>query len=113
VGPAPSAIWRGRVLMRCGPAYGLDGRLSAGSAPQNRVVIDGLAEMPTRWPGCAALLGDTAGTSIDLAMSSAQPFSACLEASSGLVGVRLVQAFAGRASGRTQLISSEGLGRGG
>lgn len=34
VGPAPSAIWRGRVLMRCGPAYGLDGRLSAGSAPR-------------------------------------------------------------------------------
>ena len=26
VGSAPSAIWRGRVLMRCGPAYGLDGR---------------------------------------------------------------------------------------
>ena len=113
VGPAPSAIWRGRVLMRCGPAYGLDGRLSVGSAPQNRVVIDGLAEGPSRWSGCAALMGDTAGTSIDLAMSSAQPFSACLEASSGLVGVRLVQAFAGRASGRTQLISSEGLGRGG
>ncbi|MFM8968101.1 MAG: prepilin-type cleavage/methylation domain-containing protein [Vulcanococcus sp.] len=44
VGPAPSAIWRGRVLMRCGPAYGLDGRLSVGGAPQNRVVIDGLAE---------------------------------------------------------------------
>ena len=113
VGPAPSAIWRGRVLMRCGPAYGLDGRLSVGGVAQNRVVIDGLAEMPTRWSGCAALLGDTPGTSIDLAMSSVQPFSACLEASSGLVGVRLVQAFAGRASGRTQLISSEGLGSGG
>jgi len=73
------------------------------------VVINGLAEVPPRWAGCAALLGDTAGTSIDLAMSSAQPFSACLEASSGLVALRLVQEFAGRGPGRPQLITSEAL----
>ena len=42
VGDAPSAIWRGQVLMRCGPAYGLEGALSAGTAAQNRVVMDGL-----------------------------------------------------------------------
>ncbi|MFN9645747.1 MAG: prepilin-type cleavage/methylation domain-containing protein [Cyanobacteriota bacterium] len=42
VGTAPSRIWRGQVLMRCGPAYGLSGDLSGGAA-QNRVVIDGLA----------------------------------------------------------------------
>lgn len=41
IGSAPSAIWRGRVLMRCGPAFGLDGEPSAG-AVQNRVVIDAL-----------------------------------------------------------------------
>ncbi len=41
IGTAPSAIWRGRVLMRCGPAFGLDGEPSAGAA-QNRVVIDAL-----------------------------------------------------------------------
>lgn len=41
LGAAPSPIWRGRVLMRCGPAYGLAGELSAGAA-QNRVVLDGL-----------------------------------------------------------------------
>lgn len=41
VGAAPSAIWRGQVLMRCGPAFGLDGEPSTGS-PQNRVVLDGL-----------------------------------------------------------------------
>ena len=110
VGSAPSAIWRGRVLMRCGPAYGLDGRLSVGGAPQNRVVIDGLAEAPPRWAGCAALLN---GTTVDLATSSVQPFSACLDDSSGLVGVRIVQAFAGRAPGATQLISREGLVSGG
>ena len=42
VGSAPSAIWRGRVLMRCGPAFGLYGEPSAGAA-QNRVLLDGLA----------------------------------------------------------------------
>ena len=41
-GRAPSAIWRGQVLMRCGPAHGLDGALSAGRTTPNRVVIDGL-----------------------------------------------------------------------
>ena len=109
VGPAPSPIWRGRVLMRCGPSYGLDGQLSEGAAPQNRVVIDGLAEAPPRWSGCAALLGGTAGNSIDLAMSSQQPFSACLDGSSGLVALRLVQEFAGRAPSRPLLITSEVL----
>ena len=41
-GRAPSAIWRGQVLMRCGPAHGLDGALNAGGSTPNRVVIDGL-----------------------------------------------------------------------
>jgi prepilin-type N-terminal cleavage/methylation domain-containing protein len=41
IGQPPSRIWRGWVLMRCGPAYGLSGELSEGAA-QNRVVIDGL-----------------------------------------------------------------------
>ena len=42
VGAAPSAIWRGQVLMRCGPAYGLDGVIRSGGRAQNRVLIDGL-----------------------------------------------------------------------
>ena len=41
-GRAPSAIWRAQVLMRCGPAHGLDGALNAGGSTPNRVVIDGL-----------------------------------------------------------------------
>lgn len=41
VGAAPSRIWRGTVLMRCGPAYDLSGGLSEGQA-LNRVVLDGL-----------------------------------------------------------------------
>ena len=40
-GAAPSPIWRGPVLMRCGPAFTLDGRPSSG-AYQNRVVLDGV-----------------------------------------------------------------------
>ena len=42
VGAAPSAIWRGQVLMRCGPAYGLDGAIRPDGKAQNRVLIDGL-----------------------------------------------------------------------
>jgi len=41
LGLPPSPIWRGRVLMRCGPAFGLDGEPSRG-ASQNRVVIEAL-----------------------------------------------------------------------
>ena len=44
VGAAPSPIWRGQVLMRCGPAYGLDGRMDLTSTFQNRVLLDGLPE---------------------------------------------------------------------
>ena len=42
VGAAPSPIWRGQVLMRCGPAYGLNGVIRAGGRAQNRVLLDGL-----------------------------------------------------------------------
>ena len=42
VGTAPSTIWRGHVLMRCGPAYGLDGQMDLGSTAQNRVLLDAL-----------------------------------------------------------------------
>ena len=42
VGSAPAAIWRGQVLMRCGPAYGLDGVPNLRGAFQNRVLLDAL-----------------------------------------------------------------------
>lgn len=45
IGTAPSGIWRGKVLMRCGRAYGLAGELGTGAA-QNRVVLDGMAPAP-------------------------------------------------------------------
>ena len=43
VGAAPAPIWRGQVLMRCGPAYDQAGVLSEG-AVQNRVLLDALVE---------------------------------------------------------------------
>jgi prepilin-type N-terminal cleavage/methylation domain-containing protein len=42
LGLAPSAIWRGDVLMRCGPAFDLQGGIRSGSRYQNRVVLDGV-----------------------------------------------------------------------
>ncbi len=56
-GPAPSAIWHGAVLMRCGPAYGLAGELSGGQ-PQNRVLLDGL---PADAGGLALIPGGSPG----------------------------------------------------
>ena len=44
VGRAPSAIWSGSVLMRCGPAFDLNGRPNHAAAYQNRVVIDAVEE---------------------------------------------------------------------
>jgi hypothetical protein len=93
VGAPPSGIWRDQVLMRCGPAYGLDGSLSQGKA-QNRVVVDGLAGQATAWRGCALLLGPLGLTPVDLAGSSKLAFSACLDPASGLVALRLQQAVA-------------------
>jgi len=102
VGRAPSGIWRGRVLMRCGPAFGLDGGLSAGSQPLNRVVIDGLVSESAPWRGCSSLLGSSSADAVDLGGSALQPFSACLDPASGLIGLRLLQSPGGTGS-RNQL----------
>lgn len=101
VGAAPSGIWRGRVLMRCGPAFGEYGQASAG-AFQSRVVLDGLAADATPWQGCGGL-----EAAHELNGSAALPFSACLESGTRIVAVRLQQSFV--ASGRTQRISSEAV----
>ena len=59
LGSPPSAIWRGQVLMRCGPAYGLDGQIKAGTPPQNRVVLDGLVPSSQAWSGCSLPKAET------------------------------------------------------
>ena len=53
LGSPPSAIWHGQVLMRCGPAFGLDGQIKAASTPQNRVVLDGLTPLSGAGTGCS------------------------------------------------------------
>lgn len=92
LGTPPSAIWKGVVLMRCGPAYGLHGSLAAGGKALNRVLIDGLEETPPPWQGCASLLGPAAAGAIDLNGSSALAFSACMDPHGALIGLRLAQA---------------------
>ena len=50
LGLAPSAIWRGDVLMRCGPAFDLHGGIRNGSRYQNRVVLDGVERFELHQP---------------------------------------------------------------
>ena len=50
LGSAPSAIWRGDVLMRCGPAFDLQGGIRNGSRYQNRVVLDGVERFELHQP---------------------------------------------------------------
>ena len=50
LGPAPSAIWRGDVLMRCGPAFDLRGGIRSGSSYLNRVVLDGVDRFQLHQP---------------------------------------------------------------
>ena len=50
LGPASSAIWRGDVLMRCGPAFDLQGGIRSGSRYQNRVVLDGVDRFQLHQP---------------------------------------------------------------
>ena len=48
--PAPSAIWRGDVLMRCGPAFDLQGGIRSSSRYQHRVVLDGVDRFELHQP---------------------------------------------------------------
>ena len=50
LGTAPSAIWRGAVLMRCGPAFDLHGGIRSGSRYQNRVVLDAVESFQLQQP---------------------------------------------------------------
>ncbi len=101
VGAPPSGIWRGQVLVRCGPAYGLEGRIEDGTAAQSRVVLDGLAAQPNAWTGCGGLSGAQ-----EMNSSSVLPFSACLDPATQLVAMRLEQSFAD-GGGPLQRVRSE------
>jgi hypothetical protein len=109
VGVAPSGIWRGQVLMRCGPAFDLYGQLSTSGTSQNRVVLDGLAKPDGVWNGCQTLVPGGQ----DLNGSGREGFAACLDPVRQLVAMRLYQVFSTvQASGQAaaapgQRISSE------
>lgn len=108
VGAAPSGIWRGQVLMRCGPAFDLEGQPSPGAVAQNRVVLDGLASTMPPWQGCEGLLGLQPGDAHDLGGSMRLAFSACLAPHGLALAVRLMQEFDGP-KGRVQRIGTERL----
>ena len=109
VGAAPSAIWRGQVLMRCGPAYGLDGRLSTAGVSQNRVVIDGLAPAPAPWLRCGDLLPLDGSPLVELGGGTRRGLAACLSPAGGLLALRLVQEFPGEPGRQPQRIVSTTL----
>jgi hypothetical protein len=108
VGAAPSGIWRGQVLMRCGQAFDLFGQLSTTSNVQNRVVIDGLARPDGVWNGCQMLVP---GAEV-LNGSGREGFAACLDPVRQWVAMRLFQVFGpvppgGGDSAAVQRISAE------
>ena len=74
VGASGSPIWQGHVLLRCGPAYGINGQVRSGSASQNRVVLDGLSLDPADWRECWMPQAEQRA-----------PLPVCWELSSGLV----------------------------
>jgi len=84
IGPAPSQIWTGPVLMRCGPAFTKEGNWSQKSF-QNRVLVDGLESPTEPWKQCPVTGG------VNVADSFALPLAICMEPATGLVTVRLSQ----------------------
>jgi prepilin-type N-terminal cleavage/methylation domain-containing protein len=96
VGAAPSGIWRGVVLMRCGPAYGLDGRTNPAAVAQNRVLVDGLV------PGAVV----RSGTCSPGQNSTSQGFSACIDPQGGLVQLLIAQVAGGTATHQSELLAA-------
>ena len=105
VGSAPSTIWRGQVLMRCGPAFDLTGQPSMNTTAQNRVVIDGLASKPDPSEMGSVPLDPTVAPAQELAGSASKPFSAWMTPNQSVLALRLCQDFPEK-SGRKQAISS-------
>jgi hypothetical protein len=67
VGPPPSPIWRGQVLLRCGPAFDLQGAPSQADAI-NRVLLDGLSSR-----GLIATAAEEGLLRLELEQSLARP----------------------------------------
>lgn len=108
VGGAPSAIWRGQVLMRCGPAYGLDGTVPVEATAVSRVVLDGLRQPLVQSAGCPALVspGEQAR---ELNGSGRTGLVVCLLEGGNLVAVALEQALPLPGGSSSQTIRQEQL----
>ena len=110
VGNPPSAIWRGLVLMRCGPAFGLDGSLSIGSTAQNRVVIDALSRTVAAWESCNTAEEITTPSTITEAKpteANAGGLAVCITQGGQIASVRLIQQIPSNQQLGTHRISSE------
>jgi hypothetical protein len=82
--------------------------MTGGAQALNRVVIDGLAAKPQVWSGCLNRFASTGSLAvIELAKSSEQSFSACLDPQSGLLALRIEQQFGGTQGQRVQRIVLE------
>ncbi|MEY3735924.1 MAG: hypothetical protein RLZZ624_983 [Cyanobacteriota bacterium] len=92
VGAPPSGLWRGQVLMRCGPAYGLEGSVASEATAVSRVVLDGLRAPRASSAGCPKLLiaGEVAE---EVNQSGRTGLVVCLLAGERLLAVRVEQAF--------------------
>lgn len=92
VGAPPSGLWRGQVLMRCGPAYGLDGSVASEATAVSRVVLDGLRATRASSAGCPTLLiaGEVAE---EVNQSGRTGLVVCLLEGERLLAVRVEQAF--------------------
>ena len=92
VGAPPSGLWRGQVLMRCGPAYGLEGSVASEATAVSRVVLDGLRPPQASSAGCPTLLiaGEEAE---ELNQSGRTGLVVCLLEGERLLAVRVEQAF--------------------
>ena len=91
VGEAPSRIWRGQVLMRCGPAYGLDGRLTHGSRPNNRVLIDALGQDSRSDGVCERIMPLNVARLGDVKEVSGPPFLVCISGEQDMLALEINQ----------------------
>ena len=101
VGPAPSPIWRGPVLMRCGKAFDLNGSVTTTNSPaQNRVLIDGLRDSEAELDPCNGATASGANMP-NAHRLRATGWSACIAGS--LLLVRLSSGTAGQPTTESRL----------
>ena len=108
VGAPPSSLWRGQVLMRCGPAYGLDGTVAAAATAVSRVVLDALRAPTEPARGCPSLLAATEGAQ-ELNRSGGTGLTVCLLEGGSLLAVALEQVFPNSGGAGSQTIRQEQL----